>query len=230
MVDVGLIEDLVADLNPDHVGATAIVVRPDGKIKGFQIGDLHDREAFPEFITEDEFPFFMTTVIYTMDCISEWAKHKAQYETDPTKATWLRGLGFTMEGSELLRRLIEGKGILTERPPRSHNSNWYSLVENGEAIVYEVEFTHYRAGVGFTAPIGDEKYVNLNKIGWDVLENRGEKEYVVVHKDSDVRYLLRKATVEEQDRLLHPREERTEKINAWILIREDRENGGDTGA
>jgi hypothetical protein len=221
--------DNVAVLDPAHEGSTVVIIDPEGKVQGFQIGGSREWKEYPDFVDEDDFPFFMTSVVYTIDCISAWAKHKAANEKDLAKKGLWSTLGYTMENSNLLSRLIEGKPAFVQVPPRSYNSNWYELLDNGEDIVREVEFTRFRSGTGFAAPLNDAEYVNLNKGSWDIIEELDDREYLVTYGEDNPEYLLRKATKEEQERLLSPYNERSEDINAWIIIREEEDDGGNTG-
>lgn len=120
---------------------------------------------------------------WSMECILKWLeiKEKAGLPFPGNAAE----LAIDADHSVLLQRLLEGRKVYDQPPPRSFSYPWYELMDEGTATPYEVH-------VMDTCAI-------INQSMWSIVAKVGTDDYVISYNDVD-NYRLYNKTVNHPDK------------------------------
>ncbi len=103
--------------------------------------------------------------------VLDWITTRGE-ENPYQSADWLANLEVDADHSELLSRLLDGKPELEHAPPLHNSYPWYSLIENGSAVM-NARFCHYhKVNDG---GIIEGEYWNLGQNIWWVTGQEGDK-------------------------------------------------------
>lgn len=152
--------------------------------------------ALPDFIRENDLPFFISVQEYVKDKMKKWIDVQASTEQDPDKSEGMRDLIRYMDESPGLDRLLRGLDV---EPViiKSWNLAWYDLMDKGEDYCMDCYTVTLYGADGFR--IDGEK--------WNVNHKISDEHYIV-HYDDDPKqtlYRLTKMDKDEIQRTLHRR-------------------------
>lgn len=150
----------------------------------------------PDFIRENDLPFFLSVQEYVKDKLKKWIDIQAAVEKDPERAQGMKDLIWQMDRSPGLDRLLRG---LQVEPCviKSHGSAWYDLMEKGHDYAMDC----------YTTNLYNEEAFRIDGERW-IIDHKVDDEVYYVHYEDDPRsemYRLNKMSKEEVREYLHPR-------------------------
>lgn len=195
-------------------------------VRSPQLGEDEAWMRVPSFIKEREGILYTTIVQHVLESVDTYLRVKEEQTTEFAKQSFYKNLSLDMKTSGLLQRLLSGKAPLATPPPKSFDTGWYDLVEDGEDVCIDVvivfPYTNYQSNYN------PEPYATIDGKQWDVIEGEKDSDDYVVQfpKDTDT-YRLSRMTAEDYPRLLHPRLRKAVTKNgyAWKLTKLEQENG-----
>jgi hypothetical protein len=111
-----------------------------------------------------------------IDTLIRWLEIKQKFSTKfPGSISELK---MSIYKSSLLPRLLQGKEPLAIPPPKSYSQPWYSLIEEGCALVYAYDF--FFPNDTFSK-FQDYPFVMISQFPWEILIKYSDEKYALTY-------------------------------------------------